>query len=146
MTVPNLTLDELGRLAAGLADPTYDCDCAPPGVYAPMLPGGDAAHCFVQSCGECQKYDSDNDAAQVVADALGLVVRVRYDDEHREYFRPFLARPGSDDDADFYCVGADEFGCNPHSEVRIDPEPVPPEVLANTRAGLLRLEGELSTP
>lgn len=147
MPVPMLTETELANRALALSDPNHDCDqCSPPGVCAPMYPNNDTNHLFIQRCDNCQFVDDDNDAAQVIADALGLVVHVRYDDEHLEYFRPFVTLAGAADDADFYCVDADEFGCNPHEEVRIErpSEPITPEQIVAAHRRLKRIEQHLS--
>jgi hypothetical protein len=137
MAAPNLTLDELVELAATAADPDhgcFSCDGLMPGIQTPMLPDGDDAHPFVEWCDECQTlfrdkrtgelvgdpalklYKDDEDAARAFAKRFGLNVRRRYDDESLRYYRIFLARPGSPDDRDWYCVGADEFGCFPDEE------------------------------
>lgn len=128
--IPNLTLEELEELVRSLADPANDdwdsptyCDtcCGGlPGTIAPILPGEDDAHPFVESCGSCERLNDEyaNDtAARLIAAALGLNVRRRYDDDSLRYWRVFLARPGSPDDRDFYCIGADEFGCWPTQEI-----------------------------
>lgn len=88
-----------------------------PGVLSPMLPGCDDAHPFVQACDACRRFPHDDAAAYALAEALGLSVRRRYDNENCRFWRPFLARPGSPDDRDTYCIGADEFGCFPSKEV-----------------------------
>jgi hypothetical protein len=99
---------------------TFTCDCegdGMPGVLAPMYPDGDAAHLFVQACDGCGRYPHDDAAAHALAEHLKLNVRRRYDDDSLRYWRPFVARPDSHDDADTYGIGADDFGCFPEKEV-----------------------------
>lgn len=130
-TIPNLTLEELESMVRTLTVPANDdpdslefCDtcCGGlPGTIAPILPEGDDAHPFVECCGSCERIDSatqGNDmAAQLVAAALGLKVRKRFDDDSLRYYRVFLARPGSPDDRDTYCIGASWCGTHPSHEV-----------------------------
>ncbi len=128
----DLTLDELTEMVRALADPANDDPDSPtycdtccgglPGTIAPILTGGDPAHSFVENCGSCRRLTDEyaNDtAAKLIADALGLNVRRRYDDASLAYWRVFLARPGSPDDRDTYCVDADEFGCWPSAEIAV---------------------------
>lgn len=117
----DMTLTEFAAAVRTLADPAHECGCAPVGVLAPMLPGGDDSHLFVERCDDCRMVDDDDAAAARVATLLGLSVRRRYDDDTLQYWRPFVARPGSPDDRDTYAVGANEFGCFPLAE-----RPVPP--------------------
>lgn len=121
----NLTLDELATMAYGAArspDGSAGCECwacGPGGVLAPMLPGGDPAHPFVERCDLCEIFPDDGVAAEAVARMFGLVVRRRYDDDSLRYWRSFLARSGSPDDCDFVCVEPDEFGCWPSAEIAL---------------------------
>ena len=122
--ISNLTLAELREVTAAFADASNSCVCSftMAGVLAPCLPGGDDAHPFVEMCITCELFPDDDAAAQAVARVLGLNVRRRYDDDSLRYWRPFLARPGSPDDRDTYCVGADAFGCWPQTEIPITPK------------------------
>ncbi len=127
-----LTHDELEALVRMLADPANDdsdhdeyCDtcCGGlPGTIAPIYPEGDDAHLFVECCGSCRRIDDgmgDEAAAFLIASALGLRVRRRYDDDSLRYYRVFLVRPGAVDDHDTYCIGASEVGTWPSLEVAL---------------------------
>lgn len=121
----NLTFDELEYMLREFADPTNECECGPtmPGTFAPVASGGDESHCWVESCGMCNRELGldDTDIAHRIAIATGLNVRYRFDDPSMRYYRVFVARPYSPEDHDYIAVGANEFGVHAAGEVPIPP-------------------------
>lgn len=118
----NLTYDELTALAVTLRDADNDCEeCAScmPGVFSPCYPGGDQAHLFIERCDTCRRYPDDTAAADAFAAATGLVVHYRFDDGTLRCWRPFIARPESDEARDVYGVGSNWYGCYPDHEVAL---------------------------
>lgn len=120
MTTDNVTWDQIVAMVALHAGSSNDCEgCLGgiPGTIAPIATNGDDSHPFVERCDTCQRFETDWEAALRVAGLIGLVARRRYDAPGVPYFRPFLARPKSPDDSNFYCIDADEFGTHPRDEV-----------------------------
>lgn len=125
----NLTFEGLTEMVKALNDPNNDCDTCGggglPGTIAPIATNGDASHCFVECCGSCEVFHEFAHGDQAAAEAIAahfpgrLNVRKRYDDETLQYWHPFLTRPGSSEDFDSYCIGADKFGTFPTREVRV---------------------------
>jgi hypothetical protein len=65
-----------------------------PGTLYPWVSNGDDTHAWVERCAECAVYDSNEAAAQAVAEALGLSVRFAIplgSDSHSPYVEPSAA-------------------------------------------------------
>lgn len=121
--MPLWLLDELSPLIDALVDPANDCQACTgqmPGVLAPVH--DDENHIFVQSCDNCADASESDDtgAATRLAAAVGWNAHNRYDDATKTQWRPFIAKPGSWDDADFIAVDPDEYGWGPEAEEKID--------------------------
>lgn len=128
--LPPLPHAELDPLINALVDPTNPCDACGDSIPGTLVPAGnDDHHLFVQSCDYCAcagtldpAFSDDFWAAELVAAHTGWHVRLRYDDDTRRSWRPFVARPGGWDDRDFVCVDPDEYGWAPSAEIPLPPE------------------------
>jgi hypothetical protein len=137
-------VDELARLLRDRVDLANPCDACRDSIPGTLVPAGnDDHHLFVQSCDACNGAghlpagrSDDVWAAELVARKTGWRVRRRFDDGGRAYWRPFVAKPGGWDDADFVCVDADPHGWAPEAEIRRWLSPRPGAVWAFLRRTL----------
>jgi hypothetical protein len=71
----NLTLE--GPHSGPLPEPPcpYDGDGCEGGILWPMATNGDSTHDWIERCDECQRFDSDRDAAIALGQKLGQHIK-----------------------------------------------------------------------
>jgi len=89
---------EIAAITAQRAAAASACGCATlvPGALWPWAPNGDDSLPWVERCDECQVFDSDEAAAQAIAEAIGarvMFATADRGDELRENLRPFVLAP-----------------------------------------------------